>query len=278
MTIRNDNLGHHQYRAHRGRHRSHKNANLPHFCRSGFLFPFLSLPLPLGLRFPLGLFLLGPFLAVLSQSHTVPIAIERFEFLRKVPEGRYIRFVFGLFQPALIILFPPLAALLINLLCLPVRSLNGGIIDLFQFFYPFCIRLLGTLYPGGQLGKQLLFPPPQSFRHGPGAEFFCTGQKLMVFPPAFLVLILGLSVGNLGRVGAVKSIKLLDGFSVNIVGNGVLFYHLSNILCLFRDGKCFDFCLFMNPKALTHQSIYGTAALLGQGFSKIRLGILGIVI
>ena len=178
----------------------------------------------------------------------------------------------------MIILFPPLAALLINLLCLPVRSLNGGIIDLFQFFYPFCIRLLGTLYPGGQLGKQLLFLPPQSFRHGPGAEFFCTGQKLMVFPPAFLVLILGLSVGNLGRVGAVKSIKLLDGFSVNIVGNGVLFYHLSNILCLFRDGKCFDFCLFMNPKALTHQSIYGTAALLGQGFSKIRLGILGIVI
>ena len=97
MIIRNDNLGHHQYRAHRGRHRSHKNANFPHFCRSGFLFPFLSLPLPLGLRFPLGLFLLGPFLAVLSQSHTVPIAIERFEFLRKVPEGRYIRFVFGLF-------------------------------------------------------------------------------------------------------------------------------------------------------------------------------------
>ena len=278
MTIRNDNLGHHQYRAHRGGNRGHKNANFPHFCRSGFLFPFLYLPLPLDFRFPLGLFLLGPFLAVLGQRHTVPIAIERFEFLRKLPEGRYIRFVFGLFQPALVILLPPLAVLLINLLRFSVRSLNGGIIGLFQFFYPFCVCLLSILYLGRQLGKQGLFLPLQILRHGPGAEFFRPGQKLVVFPPAFFVLVLGLSIGDLRRIGAVKSIKLSNGFSVNVVGNGVLFYHLADMLCLFRDGSCFGFCLFVNPKALAHQGIYGTAALLSQGFAKIRLGVFGIVV
>ena len=196
----------------------------------------------------------------------------------KFPEGAYIGFSFGLFQPILIIFFPPFAVFFMQILCLIVCLLNGGIVSGFQFFYFWNIHLLCALYPGCQLGKNILFRQLQILRHGPSAEFLRAGQELVVFPPAFLILVLHLSVGDLGRIGAVKSIKLLDGFGTNVVGNGVLFYHLSNILCPFRDGKCLRLHLFIHGKPLSHQCVQGAAALLGQGFSQIGLGVLGIVI
>ena len=100
----------------------------------------------------------------------------------------------------------------------------------------------------------------------------------MLCPPGFLLTVLGLPAGNLRGIIPIKFIVLSNGFGGNIAGNGIFSHHLCNMVALFRDGKCLRLHLFILGQPLAYQCIYGAAALLGQGFSQIGLGVLGIVI
>ena len=100
----------------------------------------------------------------------------------------------------------------------------------------------------------------------------------MLCPPGFLLTVLGLPAGNLRGIIPIKIVVLSNGFGGNIAGNGIFSHHLCNMVALFRDGKCFRLHLLIHGQPLAYQCIHGAAALLGQGFSQIGLGILGIVI
>ena len=100
----------------------------------------------------------------------------------------------------------------------------------------------------------------------------------MLCPPGFLLTVLGLPAGNLRGIIPIKIVVLSNGFGGNIAGNGIFFHHLCNMVALFRDGKCLRLHLFILGQPIAYQCIHGAAALLGQGFSQIGLGVLGIVI